>query len=70
MAKTKKSAEDIHVKVKAYMLANERLLNRHSLISRQILRFPKYQKLPLILRFALRIIGKYGAVIDTEFTLK
>jgi hypothetical protein len=66
----KKTPEQIiQSKVKAYMEANSKLLKKHGLVSRPILRFPNHKKIPVMVRLAMWVIQKYGAVQDTQFTL-
>ena len=66
----KNDQEVLNKSVQGYLKENQKLLKKHGLESRTILRFPRHQKLPLMLRLALFVIGRYDAVMDTEFTLR
>ncbi len=43
------------------------LLKKHKLASRVVLTFPKRKKINLIIKLAMWILDKQGAVLDTEF---
>ncbi|MBU2025580.1 MAG: hypothetical protein ABIC19_00585 [Patescibacteria group bacterium] len=63
-----KNYEDLSKRILAYYRDNKKLLDKHELQSRTVIHFPKRQELPLMIKLVMWVMGKYGAVLDTQFT--
>lgn len=59
--------ETTNKNVDKYVKEYVALLKRHKLASRVVVTFPKRQKLNLIIKLAMWILNKQGAVLDTQF---
>lgn len=53
---------------KMYIFENNKLLNRFKLQMSPVFIFKGRKKIPLIARFCLWIAGKYGGMVDLQFS--
>lgn len=67
---TKKDIDKFMKIVEKYNKENEALLKKHKLQSRVVISFPGKSKVPMLGKFAMWILNKSGAIIDTEFAVK
>lgn len=61
--------ETLQLKATAYMEDEQKLLQKHGLNRRIIVTFPHRKTVPLMGKFAVWLLKKSKAVIDTEFGL-
>jgi hypothetical protein len=60
-------ADTIGERAQKYLKENDNLLRRHGLILKLVVTFPKRRKVPLLSRWALKIINRQGGQLDIEF---
>jgi hypothetical protein len=62
------SRKGLREKVESYMIAEEKLLEKHGLAKRLIVTFPYHRvRVPLKGRIALRLLKWSRAVLDTQY---
>jgi len=72
MQKGKPSQKEIELATKRftkYNKENEALLKKHKLKSRVVISWPNKMKPPRIGKFAMWLLNKTGAIVDTEFKI-
>jgi hypothetical protein len=65
-------ARGIDVRVRQYLEAEIELLDKLGLEKRMIVNFPRRAggRPPMLFRLVLRLMARYGGILDTHFTFK
>ena len=55
------------MRIKSYVLDNQRLLSKYNLVFHPIIAYPRKERVPLLSRIAIWILGIQGGMLDFKF---